>query len=226
MHFSIIIPTLNESTNLARHLAELVSGIDDPSQVEIIISDGGSSDDTVALAQQWPVKVINAARGRATQMNLGAQYASGDWLLFLHADTRLPTDWMSLIRDCRLPWGRFDLRLSGHHWLLRVVETAMNWRSRLSSVATGDQVLFFHRDFFHRLQGFPPIPLMEDVAISKQARKQSKPACIRQPVISSSRRWEENGILRTIILMWSLRFAYWIGIKPTTLHRWYYPTNA
>ncbi len=226
MQFSIIIPTLNESAALTEHLQNLLSGIDDPSRVEIIISDGGSNDGSIEQARQLPVQILTGPRGRAIQMNLGAQHASAEWLLFLHADTRLPTDWMRLIEDSPAPWGRFDLHLTGQHWLLRVVETAMNWRSRLTSVATGDQVLFFRHDFFQQLEGFPPIPLMEDVAISKQARKLVKPSCIRQPVISSSRRWEQNGILRTIILMWFLRFAYWIGIKPTTLHRWYYRSNA
>ncbi|MDJ0834649.1 MAG: TIGR04283 family arsenosugar biosynthesis glycosyltransferase [Gammaproteobacteria bacterium] len=226
MQFSIIIPTLNESTSLADQLPQLLSGTDDPSRVEIIISDGGSTDDTLEQARRFPLQIVTGDLGRATQMNHGAQQASGDWLLFLHADTRLPADWMNLIEQCSAPWGRFDLQLSGQHWLLRVVETMMNWRSRLTSVATGDQVLFFRRDFFNQLQGFPAIPLMEDVAISKQARKLAKPACIRQPVISSSRRWEQHGILRTISLMWLIRFAYWIGIKPETLHRLYYPSNA
>ena len=226
MHISIIIPTLNESDSLYATLHDLQAGIEDPEQVEIIISDGGSQDDTLDQAREFTDKLVSGKKGRALQMNLGAEHANGEWLVFLHADTRLPADWIKLIDQSNSPWGRFDLRLSGCHRLLRVVETGINWRSRLTSVATGDQVMFFRRDFFRQLGGFPAIPLMEDVALSKRARKLCAPACIRQPVISSSRRWEENGILRTIVLMWLLRFAYWIGVKPASLQRWYYPTNG
>jgi rSAM/selenodomain-associated transferase 2 len=223
MHFSIIIPTLNESSNLRYALEQLLSSIEGLAEVEIIISDGGSSDDSIQLATQYPVKLINTEKGRARQMNAGAEHSSGDWLVFLHADTQLPDNWMALIARSESSWGRFDIRLSGSHWILRVIEKAINLRSRITSIATGDQALFFQRDFFNQLGGFPDIPLMEDIAMSSQARKISAPACIRQVAITSSRRWEKNGILRTILLMWMLRFAYWLGIKPDTLHRIYYP---
>ncbi len=223
MRFSIIIPTLNESSNLCYALEQLLDSIECLSEVEIMISDGGSSDDTIQLATQYPVKLINAAKGRARQMNAGAQHSTGDWLVFLHADTRLPDNWMALIARTESTWGRFDIRLSGSHWMLRIIEKAINLRSRKTSIATGDQALFFQRDFFNQLGGFPDIPLMEDIAMSSQARKISTPACIRQVAITSSRRWEQNGILRTILLMWMIRFAYWLGIKPDTLRRIYYP---
>ncbi len=223
MRFSIIIPTLNESSNLCYALEQLLDSIECLSEVEIMISDGGSSDDTIQLATQYPVKLINAAKGRARQMNAGAQHSTGDWLVFLHADTRLPDNWMALIARTESTWGRFDIRLSGSHWMLRIIEKAINLRSRKTSIATGDQALFFQRDFFNQLGGFPDIPLMEDIAMSSQARKISTPACIRQVAITSSRRWEQNGILRTILLMWMIRFAYWLGVKPDTLRRIYYP---
>jgi len=222
MQFSIIIPTLNESGALAFALKGLLADIEYLSQIEIIVCDGGSDDDTLEQARGFPVQIINAQRGRASQMNAGAQQALGDWLLFLHADTRLPSGWMQLVQASTSDWGRFDVRLSGRHWLLRLVERAMNLRSCRTAVATGDQAMFFRNDFFQRLQGFPEIPLMEDIAISKNARALAQPACISQPVITSSRRWEKNGIIRTIVLMWWLRLAYWMGVKPATLHRWYY----
>lgn len=222
MQFSIIIPTFNEATALPHALKDLLASIEYLSQCEIIICDGGSADDTQILAKQFPVSVLNTAKGRALQMNAGARQAMGDWLVFLHADTRLPKEWMSHINQCKGPWGRFDLLLSGRHWLFRIIEKAINLRSRKTSVATGDQVLFFRRDFFQSLGGFPEIPLMEDIAISKLARQQAAAKCIPERVITSSRRWEKNGILKTVILMWFLRLAFWIGVKPDKLHRLYY----
>ena len=222
MQFSVIIPTLNESASLTCSLKALLTTIENPSQVEIILCDGGSDDDSLQLVKHFPLTILDSAKGRALQMNTGAQQAKGDWLVFLHADTRLPENWMELIQHCKGEWGRFDIRLSGHHWLFRIIEKAMNLRSRKTSIATGDQVLFFRQAFFHKLGGFPKIPLMEDIAISKLARTFSLASCIPQQVITSSRRWEKNGILRTVALMWFLRLAYWMGTKPDKLHRLYY----
>ena len=222
MQFSVIIPTLNEATTITPALQQLLQSIDQSKSVEIIICDGGSRDDTLQQAQQFPLTLISSPPGRAQQMNTGARMAHGEWLLFLHIDTRLPPHWNAAIESCTRPWGRFDLRLSGKHWLFRIIEKAINLRSRMTSVATGDQVLFFRRDFFQQLGGFAEIPLMEDIAISKRARQLASPACLSQQVITSSRRWEQNGILKTVLLMWSLRFAYWAGIKPERLHRLYY----
>mgnify|MGYP002639233031 CR=1 FL=1 len=223
MNFSVIIPTYNESNALNFALIELLNSINYLSEVEIILSDGGSQDDSLEQARQFPVNIINSQKGRALQMNTAANQAMGEWLVFLHADTRLPEDWMTLIKQSKTPWGRFDLHLSGRHWMFRVIEKAINFRSRKTKVATGDQVIFFKRDFFTQLGGFPEIPLMEDIAICKAARKLYNPSCIDHPVITSSRRWEKNGIIQTILLMWLLRFAFWVGIKPETLHRVYYP---
>lgn len=221
MLFSIIIPTLNESETLILSLENLLATSNFKSQAEIIICDGGSNDGSQKQVQQFSVVTLNTAKGRAVQMNAGAQQAQGDWLIFLHADTHLPEDWMTLIQQCNAKWGRFDVRLSGHHWLFRWIEKGINLRSRKTSVATGDQVLFFQRDFFLKIGCFPDISLMEDIAITKKARKVSAPANIQQAVITSSRRWEKHGIIRTILLMWFLRFAYWIGVKPNTLQRFY-----
>lgn len=222
MQFSIIMPCLNEADTLNASLKHLLETIDAPSTVEIILCDGGSEDETLQLARQFPVTVLNSQAGRARQMNTGAKNATGEWLLFLHMDTRLPPHWMQQIQQCQSGWGRFDVRLSGQHWFFRIIEKAMNLRSRLTSVATGDQVLFFRRDLFNQLAGYPEIPLMEDIAMSKIARKVIAPACIRDTVMTSSRRWEKNGIVATILLMWFMRLAYWMGIKPETLHRLYY----
>ena len=222
MQYSIIMPCLNEADTINASLKHLLETIDAPSTVEIILCDGGSEDETLQLASQFPVTILNSQPGRAYQMNTGAKNATGEWLLFLHMDTRLPPHWMQLIQQCQSRWGRFDVRLSGQHWFFRIIEKAMNLRSRFTSVATGDQVLFFRRDLFNQLGGFPQIPLMEDIAMSKIARKLNAPACIRDTVTTSSRRWEQNGIVYTIFLMWFMRLAYWMGIKPETLHRLYY----
>ena len=140
----------------------------------------------------------------------------------MHADTRLPANWLRLIEQSRADWGFFRVSLSGRQVMLKLVASMMNWRSCKTSVATGDQAMFFRRSFFWSIGGFPEIPLMEDIAISKLARQQANPVCIPQRVVTSSRRWEQNGVLRTIVLMWWLRFAFWVGIAPQTLHRWYY----
>jgi rSAM/selenodomain-associated transferase 2 len=214
---SLIIPTLNEAENIAATLAPL-----QPLRQqghELIVSDGGSSDATVALAQPLVDHLINSEPGRALQMNSGAALANGDVLLFLHADTQLPDNAAQLIEHAlhKKTWGRFDVRLSGTQPLLRLIEFMMNWRSRLTGICTGDQALFISHGIFHALGGFPEIPLMEDIAISAALKQQSRPACIATPVITSSRRWEQHGILRTLFLMWRLRLAYFCGADPERL---------
>lgn len=224
MQFSIIIPFYNEASTLAntlQHLQENFTTVPD-NDVEIILCNGDSTDNSAELAGKFPVIMVDSTRGRARQMNAGAQQAQGKWLVFLHADSQLPNDWAQLIAMQDRAWGRFDVRLSGPSRIFRVIEFMMNFRSCKTAVATGDQALFFRQSFFNQLGGFPEIALMEDIAISKLARERKPPACIRQPVITSSRRWEQKGILRTILQMWFLRLAYWLGVKPSTLHRWYY----
>lgn len=183
--------------------------------------DGGSSDNTVALARPHADLVLEGSRGRARQMNQGATAASGEVLLFLHADTVLPDGAALLIADAlsreAVKWGRFDVRLSGARPILRVVERLMNLRSRLTGMATGDQAIFVRAMLFERVGGFPDQPIMEDLALSRALLAHSRPACIREPVITSSRRWEENGPIATIILMWRLRAAYYFGADPERL---------
>ncbi len=220
---SIVIPTLNEADKVTRLLQDLAGQRDQGH--EILLADGGSEDRTVALAQGYVDRVVLGTRGRAAQMNAGARVAHGDILWFLHADSRVPADAPAGLIDACVrghSWGRFDVRLSGSHWLLRVVETMMNLRSRLSGIATGDQGIFVTREAFESVNGFPAIALMEDIALSKKLRRQGRPACIRRPSLqTSSRRWEEQGILRTILRMWWLRLAYALGAEPGDLARRY-----
>lgn len=180
----------------------------------MIVVDGGSADGTAELARGLCDRVIVAPRGRALQMNAGAREASGEMLLFLHADTRLPEDF-SLGDHV---WGRFDVRIEGRHPLLKVVAWSMNLRSRLTGIATGDQAIFVRRDAF---PGFPELPLMEDVAFSRRMKRRARPACLRAKVVTSGRRWESRGVLRTIIRMWHLRLLYFFGIPAEDLARRY-----
>jgi rSAM/selenodomain-associated transferase 2 len=217
MSVSIIIPVLNESQELGKTLPPLLS---DPGVLEVIVADGGSSDSSRDVATACGARVINAPCGRALQMNAAAAAARGDILLFLHADSRLPAKAIAEIKeaiDSGALWGRFNIRLSGRHWLLRVVERTINIRSCLSGIATGDQAIFLGRELFERLGGYAEIPLMEDVELSKRLRRLRWPVCIREPLITSSRRWEHYGILRTILLMWWLRLAYFLGACPASL---------
>mgnify|MGYP002725552955 CR=1 FL=1 len=194
---------------------------------ELIVVDGGSSDTTVAEASGLADKVVAAPKGRASQMNAGARVAKGEIFWFLHADTLVPSDAAKVLLERVAKgreWGRFDIRLSGGHWLLRVVERMMKLRSRLSGIATGDQGIFVTRGTFEAIGGFPEIPLMEDIALSKMLIKRSAPVCISSPrLITSSRRWEERGIVRTILLMWRFRMAYALGTNPEKLVGRYHP---
>ena len=221
---SVVVPVLDEAETLAQALLPLqpVRGRD----VEVIVVDGGSRDRTRCVAHPLCDRVLDAPRGRARQMNAGAAAASGRVLLFLHADTRLPSGWVPMVRDALgnrgREWGRFDVRLDGAHPMLRIVEHAMNLRSRLSGIATGDQAIFVTRNAFRQAGGFPDIVLMEDVALSRALRMRSRPACLHAAVITSSRRWERNGIARTIVLMWRLRIEYALGADPDKLARRYH----
>ena len=189
---------------------------------EVIVADGGSSDATQELAQGRCDRVLTSARGRALQMNAGARAATGDALVFLHADTRLPADADHILVDAlkRHAWGRFDVDIEGRHPLLKVVACAMNLRSRLTGIATGDQAIFVRRDAFG---GFPEIALMEDIEFSKQMKRRDLPACLRARVATSGRRWESRGVLRTVVLMWRLRLLYFLGASPERLARLYEP---
>lgn len=226
---SIIIPALDEAATLEATLLPLQAWRE--AGHELILVDGGSGDGTVSIAAPLVDKVLASEPGRALQMNLGADSAVGGVLLFLHADTVLPPDGDVLIQQVlaqRFCWGRFDVRLSGRHWLLRVVERLMNWRSCFSGIATGDQGIFVERTLFEQLGGFPSLPLMEDLALSKRLKGAAgKPACIHTPLITSSRRWEQYGIVRTILLMWRLRLAWFLGVPAQRLAKQYrYKTST
>jgi rSAM/selenodomain-associated transferase 2 len=216
---SIIIPALNEAARIADTLRPL-----QPLRArghEVIVVDGGSADATAEIARPLADRVIASEPGRARQQNAGALAAAGDVLLFLHADTLLPPDADRLVIDgltrSGRGWGRFDVRLSGRAPALRMVERMMNLRSRATGIATGDQAIFVRPDGFWRAGGFPQIPLMEDVALSRILRRAGPPLCVRERVLTSSRRWEERGVLRTILLMWRLRAEYALGADPARL---------
>ena len=221
---SIIIPVLNEADGIASLLHRLQSWR--RAHHEIIVVDGGSTDGSAALAEPLADRVLRTtARGRAFQLRAGSEAARGDLLLFLHADTELPGAAMKLLGkhvQGRTPcWGHFDLRLSGSHRFFRVLERCISWRSRITGVATGDQAIFVSRALYLECGGFPPIPLMEDVALSKILRRRRRPLCLHPPVVTSSRRWEQHGILRTVLLMGWLRLAFFLGVKPEILARIY-----
>ncbi len=196
---------------------------------EVIVVDGGSHDDTLARATPLADRVLISERGRAAQLNTGAHIARARVLLFLHADTRLPANADRLVNralaDTGHVWGRFDICIKGGAVLLPVIAWMMNHRSRLTSIATGDQAIFVTRRAFNQIGGFPPQALMEDIALSYRLKALSRPACLRQRVTTSGRRWDENGALRTVFLMWTLRLAYFCGISPARLARWYNRTR-
>ncbi len=219
MKLSIVVPLLNEAPRLSGQLASLQPMI--RAGDEVILADGGSDDDSVAIAEAAGFTVVKAPRGRARQMNAGAALATGQVLLFLHADTRLPEQAHACIEHAlanrKHVWGRFDVRISGRAYMLRVVGSLMNLRSRLSGIATGDQAIFVTRACFESLRGFPDQPLMEDIELSKRLRALSWPACISRRATTSGRRWESHGVWRTILLMWRLRWAYWRGVPAQKL---------
>jgi rSAM/selenodomain-associated transferase 2 len=218
MRLSVVVPVLDEAETIADHLQSLA-----PLRAEgaeVIVVDGGSADDTLARARPGADRVLTATRGRARQMNAGAEAAGGDVLLFLHADTRLPPAADARIREALAAgaraWGRFDVRISGGR-LLGVVATLMNRRSRLTGIATGDQAIFVTRAAFAAVGGYPDIPLMEDIALSRRLKRLSRPACLKAQVTTSGRRWERNGVARTILTMWRLRLAFFLGADPRAL---------
>ena len=224
LRLSVIIPVLDDAAAIRRREAgfRALRG----AVHELIVVDGGSRDESLEVSRSFATTSWSTAAGRARQMNEGARRAKGDILLFLHADTCIPEGGPARIvrafAEGKEVWGRFDVRLSGSHPLFRVVETAMNWRSRLTGIATGDQGVFVCRSVFERLGGFPPIPLMEDIALSRMLRRIRRPVCLRERVLTSSRRWQRDGILKTVLIMWSLRLAYALGADPARLHRIYY----
>jgi len=225
MDISVIVPVLNEEKSIAATLAALAR----LQPYETIVVDGASQDRTRELAAKFPVKIIQSQRGRARQMNRGARQASGAVLLFLHADTRLPAtafgDIAGALGDTRYVGGRFDVVLDGQHWLLPLVGRMISYRSRLSKVGTGDQALFVRREVFERMGGFPDIALMEDIAFCRALKRFGAVACLRSRVVTSARRWEVDGVWRTIFRMWTLKLLYLTGVSPARLKQFYADTR-
>jgi len=220
---SIIVPVLDEEAGIVTSLQALA-----PLRArgaEVIVVDGGSRDRTATLATPHCDRLIAAPRGRAAQMNAGAAAARGEVFLFLHADTRLPADADRLVRDGLAAssrhsdpcWGRFDIAIAGSHPLFPVIAATMNLRSRATGIATGDQAMFVMRSAFAAVGGFPDIALMEDIVLSRRLKRLSRPLCIKAPALTSGRRWEKHGVIRTVLTMWRLRLAFWLGASPDDL---------
>lgn len=215
---SLILPVLNEATTVVAQLTKLQALR--ARGAELLVVDGGSNDGTVVLAAAGADRLLDAPRGRALQMNAGARASRGEVLLFVHADTTLPPDADALIGAAiagGAVWGRFDVSIDSRHPLLPLVAAMMNWRSRLTGIATGDQAMFVRRDAFLAVGAFPEVALMEDIALSRRLKAVARPACLRARVRTSGRRWEQHGVLRTIVLMWRLRASYFFGADPQQL---------
>lgn len=236
---SIIIPVLNEAGNLA-HLFTNINKLN-PKPQQVILVDGGSTDDSIDIIRSFINELMSyndckidwqmteSKAGRALQMNTGAALATAEILLFLHADTRLPIDTIESISEAmkRAEWGRFDVQIDSRQLMLKLVSQMINWRSKLSGIATGDQAIFISQSLFEQIGGYPNQALMEDVELCKQLKgKQSKgiakPACLKNKVITSARRWQQHGTWRTILLMWHLRFDYWRGVSADNIKQRYY----
>lgn len=214
----IVVPVLDEAVSLAARLKAL--DVFRQRGARVVVVDGGSQDDTLAVAREHADLALLAPRGRASQMNAGAAACPADVLLFLHADTVLPDNADALVRRATLgpfTWGRFDVRIDSPRLALRMVSAMMNLRSRWTGIATGDQALFVRHDLFRRIGGFPDLPLMEDIAISHVLKQHGPPICLKERATTSARRWERHGVWRTIFLMWRLRAAYFFGADPKQL---------
>jgi len=224
MMLSVIIPVLNEAKNLKRllpHVRAICPG------AEVIVVDGGSEDETRAVVSRFPhVKWVSSGRGRARQMNAGAQVAKGEAFLFLHADTLVPGGAQEAIleafADPAVVGGHFDVGFDNPRLIFTVIAGLINLRSRLSGICTGDQAIYVKREDFEALGGYPEIPLMEDVELTRRLKRRGRLACLSLWVTTSARKWEQEGVLRTILLMWTIRLLYFVGVEPERLHQWYY----
>ena len=225
MRISIIIPVLDEASTIAATLDAVLR----LHPYQIIVVDGGSTEETVKIAAGFSVRALASERGRARQMNHGAAHATGDALLFLHADTKLPdaafTDIAAALEDPRCVGGRFDVDLEGEHWMLGVIGRMISYRSRATKVGTGDQGIFVRREVFSRMGGYPDIPLMEDIAFCRALKRRGDIACLSSRVVTSARRWEKDGVWRTIFRMWTLKLLYLGGVSPARLQQFYADTR-
>lgn len=225
MRVSVIIPVLDEE----KTIASTVDTVRALGPEEVLVVDGGSTDRTREISERAGATVLSGPRGRARQMNRGALEAAGDVFLFLHADTRLPAsaldDVRSALTDPEFVAGRFDVELGGDRWILRVVGTMINVRSRWTKVATGDQAIFVRRRIFEEIGGFPDIPLMEDIAFCRALKRHGKVACLRTRVLTSARRWEVDGVWRTVFKMWTIKLLYLAGVSPMRLKQYYADTR-
>jgi rSAM/selenodomain-associated transferase 2 len=225
MRVSVVIPVLNEAASIERTLLQLrQAGV-----WQSIVVDGGSDDDTVSLARVHADVVLFSPRGRARQMNTGGQVAEGEVLLFLHADTDLPCGFLQPLTDALndpgVVGGRFDARLDAEGWPFRMIETLMNVRSRLTKISTGDQAIFVRREVFQKMGGYPELELMEDIEFSRRLKREGRIACLRARVTTSARRWQRDGIARTIVKMWIFRLCHFCGVSPTRLRTYYADTR-
>ena len=221
MLISIIIPVLNEEASIIKLLQQLQTYRQQGH--EVIVVDGGSKDNTYSISKPLSDKVITSEPGRALQMNQGAENSANEVLWFLHADTLIPDSAIERIQQSLTnhDWGRFNVKLSGSQSLFRIIESLMNIRSCISGIATGDQGIFVKHKIFKEVSGYSDLPLMEDIDFSKKLKLISRPVCIKEQLITSSRRWEQKGILSTVFLMWRLRFLYWLGVSPDKLSSQY-----
>lgn len=215
---SVVVPVLNDAV----HLRRLIDDLRD-TEFEIVVVDGGSDDDSMSVAK-GASRVVSAPRGRGIQMAAGAGIANGEWLWFMHSDTRLsPRVVTALVDRLEKPrWGFFSVRLDGESWPYRMIEKTMSWRAAASGIATGDQGIFVHRELLDAVGGIPKQPLLEDVELCRRLRRLAKPIMVPEPLLTSSRRWERDGIARTVLVMWWLRFRYFAGADPLLLARQYY----
>jgi len=225
MQVSVVMPTLNEAENLGPTLAQVRQA----GECQLVVVDGGSEDGTPDIADRYADVVLAASRGRARQMNIGARAATGEILLFLHADTALPQGFSTIVAqafaDPHVVGGRFDVRLNAPGWSFRLIETMMNLRSRLSRISTGDQAIFVRRETFLAVGGYPEVELMEDLQLSRKLKRVGKIVCLRTRVVTSARRWQRDGLLKTIVLMWTLRLGHAVGVPPERLKAFYLDTR-
>ena len=219
MAVSAVVPVLNDAEDLDRLLADL-RGVPD---LEVVVVDGGSDDRSVDVAESADV-LVTSPPGRGQQIRAGVDHASGEWLWFLHADSRVSRALITALYDRMAGpgWGFCRVRLNGPGWPLRVVETAMNWRSGITGIATGDQGIFVHRRLLEGIGGVPSLPLMEDIECCRRLRRLARPHRLEPPLVTSARRWQRDGTMRTVLLMWWLRLRYWAGADAADLARRYY----